>query len=78
MATHTRRAGDEHSALETEQVDGGLLVWRRFDDGIGRDLAGFAGVDDWDRIRSELIRRGIGVGALHHKPVYDLEEVLGR
>ena len=41
---------------------------------IGRQLLGFANVTDWDKIRSELTRRGHGVGAIHHLP--DIESGL--
>jgi hypothetical protein len=38
---------------------------------IGRQLLGFANVTDWDKIRSELTRRGHGVGAIHHLPDFE-------
>jgi len=37
---------------------------------IGRQLLGFTNVSDWDKIRSELTRRGHGVGAIHQLPVF--------
>jgi len=61
--------------LETEAVDGGHLVWDHDIDKVGKRLAGFAEVTDWDAIRSELVKRGIGVGAIHHKEVFDAVEV---
>jgi len=67
--TPARRAG-----YETERVDdAGILVFN--DDGAGRELVGFAGVDDWDAVRSELARRGLSVGAIHHKDVFSLAEL---
>jgi hypothetical protein len=65
----------ERDSLETERVNGGVLVWDRDIDKPGRMLAGFSDVTDWDAIRSELVKRGIGVGAIHHKEVYDPAEV---
>jgi len=62
-------------ALEAEAVDGGHLVWDHDIDKVGKRLAGFAEVSDWDAIRSELVKRGLGVGAIHHKEVYDAVEV---
>ena len=59
--------------LETERVDGGVLVWEPTE--FGRELAGFADVTDWDAIRSEVARRGIGVGAIYHLEEFDVEEV---
>jgi hypothetical protein len=38
---------------------------------VGRELIGFEEVDDWDGVRSALQARGIGVGAIHHKPELD-------
>jgi hypothetical protein len=55
---------------EAEKTDAGTLLYRPTADGLGRELAGFAGVDDWAAMRDELIRRGHGVGALYHKPTY--------
>lgn len=63
--------------LETERVDGGVLVFDSSIEKPGRKLAGFAAVDDWDAIRSELARRGHDVGAIHHLEEYDADEVLG-
>ena len=55
---------------ETEQTDAGLLVYEPDDAGLGRQLSGFADVDDWDAMRHELIARGHGTGALYHLPTY--------
>ena len=38
---------------------------------VGRQLLGFANVTDWDKIRSELTRRGHGVGAIHQLLVFE-------
>jgi hypothetical protein len=38
---------------------------------VARRLVGFANVTDWDGIRSALVKRGHGVGALHHLPVLE-------
>lgn len=65
------------SGKRTEAVDGGHLVWEDAD--VGRELVGFAAVEDWDAIRSELARRGLGVGAIHHLETFDsVEEVRDR
>ena len=65
---------------ERESVDGGELVYdvetkyrRNLDREvrIARGLVGFANVTDWDGIRSALIKRGHGVGAIHHLPVFE-------
>ena len=66
-------ATDGRPATEVERVDGGWLVWAV--DGDARTLAGFADVDDWDAIRSEVARRGLDVGAIHHLDEVALEEV---
>lgn len=62
--------------IKTDRVNGGILVYVH-DDGPGRRLAGFADVSDWDAIRSELARRGHGVGAMHHLEEYELAELAG-
>lgn len=65
---------------ERETVDGGELVYdvetehRSHLDrevSVSRRLVGFANITDWDGIRSALIKRGHGVGALHHLPVLE-------
>lgn len=55
---------------DLDHTDAGTLVYRPTVDGLGRELAGFADVDDWDAMRDELLARGISVGALYHKPTY--------
>ena len=63
--------------FEYDPVDGGTLVYlvRReerdhVDEPVATDrrLHGFADVTDWDAVRSELVRRGHDVGAIHHLP----------
>lgn len=54
-----------------ESVSGGVLVYEVLPDHRGRKLAGFEDVDDWDEIRSALIKRGHGVGAIYHLPEID-------
>ena len=70
---------------ERSVVDGGELVYdveteyRSHPDrevSVARRLVGFANVTDWDGIRSALIKRGHGVGAIHHLPVFE-EAVAG-
>jgi len=65
--------GTDDRDLEAERVDGGVLVWEPTE--FGRELAGFAEVTDWDAIRSEVARRGLGVGAIYHLEEFDPEEV---
>ena len=64
---------DGHHATDLERVDGGWLVWAV--EGDARRLAAFADVDDWDAIRSEVARRGLDVGTIHHLDEVSLEEV---
>jgi len=47
------------------------LVYESHPEEVGRELIGFEEVDDWDGVRSALAARGIGVGAIHHKPELD-------
>jgi hypothetical protein len=65
---------------EYDHVDGGALIYDvqteprahlHREVTIGRQLLGFANVTDWDNIRSELTRRGHGVGAIHQLPVFE-------
>jgi len=65
----------DHGRYETEATDAGHLVWDTDIDKPGKRLAGFVAVEDWDAMRDELIRRGIGVGAIHHKEVFEPAEV---
>lgn len=73
MALDNFARTDESVSLETEQLDDSqtMLVWKPDGDGA-RDLVGFShpeGLDaiDWAAVRAELARRGLGVGAIHHK-----------
>jgi len=61
-------------------VDGGTLIYDvqteprahlHREVKIGRQLLGFVNITDWDKIRSELTRRGHGVGAIHQLPVFE-------
>jgi hypothetical protein len=60
---------------ETERVDGGVLVYDRDIDEDGRELVGFTDVDDWSALRESVGAQGHGVGAIHHKEVFEHEEV---
>jgi hypothetical protein len=80
MADGGRLFSESRLPLETEEVDGGALVYRNEDDDLGRELVGFTHPDGvehirWDKIRDELARLGLGVGAIHHKETYDPQEV---
>ena len=77
---HTIETVSEAQQRERDVVDGGQLVYEvetEHRDHLGREvkttrqLIGFANVTDWDGIRSALVKRGHGVGALHHLPVLD-------
>jgi len=46
-----------------------VLVFESRD--VGKELIGFEDVDEWDGVRSALAARGIGVGAIHHLPVFN-------
>jgi len=63
---------------EYDHVDGGTLVYDIRSEHrdhlpheveVSRRLLGFVSV--WEKIRSELTRRGHGVGAIHHLPVFE-------
>lgn len=82
MATtnHTTETVSEAQQRERDDVDGGQLVYAveteyrdhlSHETKVARRLVGFANVTDWDGIRSALIKRGHGVGALHHLPVLE-------
>lgn len=60
-----------------EDTDAGGLVFRqdyeyrphlRKEIPVGRELIGFAGIDDPEAMRDELAERGWGAGALHQLP----------
>ena len=42
---------------------------------VGKQLVGFAGVDDWGVIRDALRARGLGVGATTNLPTFDLDDL---
>jgi hypothetical protein len=69
------REGEPTPDVETERVDGGVLVWDAGGDELGRKLIGFADVTDESAIRQELARRGLGVGAIYHKERFEASEV---
>lgn len=51
------------------RVAGGVLVYETR--GLGKELVGFADVDDWDDVADALRARGHGTGAIHHLPEVD-------
>lgn len=65
---------DDGRQIETERVAGGVLVFADCD-GVGRELIGFSDVGSWSNIRTSLIRRGLGVGAVHNLETFEAEEV---
>ena len=68
--TPTEYESTEHEHTRTRvPCAGGVLVFE--ERGGGKELVGFEEVTNWDGIRSALIARGIGVGAIHHKPELD-------
>ena len=70
--TPTQYESTEHEHTRTRvPVAGGVLVYESAVDEVGRELIGFEDVTDWSGIRSALAARGIGVGAIHYKPVLD-------
>jgi len=62
-------------AIETDRVDGGVLVFARGEERVGRELIGFADVESWSRVRRSLARRGLGVGAVHNLETFEAGEV---
>jgi len=50
-------------------VAGGVLVYEP--QKVGKELVGFEDVEDWKELADALRARGLGVGAIHHKPVLD-------
>jgi len=80
-ATGERESADLYSTRterENETVEGGILIWdveyekRRCGWTRSERRLHALKVEDYDAMRSELIRRGIGVGALHHKTVEEV------
>lgn len=66
--TPTQYESIEHNRTRVP-VAGGVLVYEARE--VGRELIGFEDVTSWDGVRSALQARGIGVGAIHHKPELD-------
>ena len=74
--TPTQYESTEHEHARTRvPVAGGVLVYEDSPDGVGRELIGFEDVTDWSELRTALAARGIGVGAIHHKPELDRSPV---
>ena len=70
--TPTQYESTEHEHTRTRvPVAGGVLVYESRPEEVGRELIGFEEVDDWDELRGALAARGVGVGAIHHKPELD-------
>lgn len=65
-----RKESIEHERTRVP-VAGGVLVYESRPDEVGRELIGFEEVTEWDGVRSALVARGVGVGAIHHLPVLD-------
>ena len=61
-------------AVTVADTGAGLLVFAEADL-PGRELIGFAGVDDWGVIRDALRHRGLGVGATTNLPVFPVEAI---
>jgi hypothetical protein len=72
---HTDPTAEKLSNIDLQQVDGGTLVFEDDPDELGRRLIGFTDVADWSAVRDELAARGLGVGAVHQKEVYEPREV---
>ena len=68
--TPTQYESTEHNRTRVP-VAGGVLVYESHPEEVGRELIGFEDVTNWGELRSALAARGIGVGAIHHKPVMD-------
>jgi len=61
--------------LTVADTGSGLLVFADCTDGVGRELIAFAGVTDWNAIRTALKARGLGVGAIGHRPEVSVDEL---
>ena len=74
VTAQTRQRLADDRTISTEETAGGVLV---FADAElpGRKLIGFTRVESWSLIRNELIRQGLGVGAIHNLPEFDASEV---
>lgn len=75
---------NDYARIDVADTGAGLLVYgvetehrahldREVD--VARVLVGFADVDDWSVVRDALRKRGHGVGATYHLPVFDLDDV---
>lgn len=80
----THETVSEAQTYDLERVAGGTFVFEPIEEyreslgrttQIGKRLVGVAGVQDWDAIRTELVRRGHGAGLLHQLEEYELAEV---
>jgi len=71
--TTARTAGGR--TIETDAVDGGVLVFARCEERVGRELIGFTNVESRSALRASLARRGLGVGAVHNLETYEPSEV---
>lgn len=56
-------------------VAGGVLVYETR--GVGRELVGFAEVDNWDDLADALAARGHSRGAIYHLPELEVDEERG-
>jgi hypothetical protein len=74
----------DESQIDLERTTAGVFVWavdtehrdhldHRAEN--SRRLIGFAEVEDDDALRDELIRRGLGTGAVHNLPRFEPWEV---
>jgi len=64
----------EHTRTQSRTrvpVAGGVLIYESHPEEVGRELVGFEEVTSWSELRTALSARGIGVGAIHHKPELD-------
>ena len=61
-------------AVTVAETGAGMLVFAEADL-PGKELIGFAEVDDWGAIRDALQHRGLGVGATTNLPVFSVDEL---
>jgi len=61
-------------AVTVADTGAGMLVFAEADL-PGKELIGFAEVDDWGAIRDALQHRGLGVGATTNLPVFSVDEL---
>jgi hypothetical protein len=50
-------------------VAGGVLIYERC--AVGKELVGFAAVENWDNLADSLGARGHNRGAIYHLPKFD-------